>query len=282
MPQTIIDLLGEGVKANRADTYRNGNLIELPSEGRLIVTGDIHGHQRNLERIFSFADLANNPGTHLILQEVIHGGAEDAEGGCLSYKMLLEVVRCKLQFPDRVHMIMGNHDTAFISESEVMKDGKEMNRSLCLAMEREFGQHCADIKSAMSRFLLSQPLAIRTENRIWISHSLPADRCLGEFDVSVFERKLKDEDLVRPGPVYLLTWGRRHGQAALDEMANLFDVDLFVLGHQAQQQGWAQCGANLIIIASDHNHGCLLPIELGKSYTVEKLVESILPIASIS
>jgi hypothetical protein len=64
-------------------------------------------------------------------------------------------------------------------------------------------------------------------------------------------------------------------------MATLFDADVFVLGHQPQQQGWCQAGRNLIIIASDHNHGCLLPVDLVKPYTVEQLINSIVPLTSI-
>ena len=45
-------------------------------------------------------------------------------------------------------------------------------------------------------------------------------------------------------------------------MAELFDVDVFILGHQSQEQGRGQAGENLIVIASDHNHGCLLPIKI--------------------
>jgi hypothetical protein len=64
-------------------------------------------------------------------------------------------------------------------------------------------------------------------------------------------------------------------------MAKLFDVDIFILGHQAQEQGWSRAGENLIIIASDHNHGCLLPIELAKSYTIDDLTSLIVPLTSI-
>ncbi|MHC4061818.1 MAG: hypothetical protein ACYSR6_09460, partial [Planctomycetota bacterium] len=74
MPQTIIDLLNKGIEANQADKCRRGNLIHLPAHGSLIATGDIHGHRRNFERITAFADLANNPDRHIILQEIIHGG----------------------------------------------------------------------------------------------------------------------------------------------------------------------------------------------------------------
>jgi len=282
MPQTIIDLLKKGVEANNADKFRRGNLICLPADGSLIVTGDIHGHRRNFERIVAFADLPNNPERHIILQEIIHGGPEDSQGGCLSYKLLFDAIRYKLTFPDQVHIIMGNHDTVFINNSEVMKDGKEMNRAMRQALEREFKQASDDVGLAIRQYLFSQPLAIRCDNRIWISHSLPNDRSINKFEPIILERQLKINDVVRPGSAYLLTWGRKHSQAVLDKLAGLLDADIFILGHQPQEQGWNQAGDNLIIIASNHNHGCLLSIDLAKSYTVEQLIDSIVPLASIS
>jgi len=282
MPQTVIDLLNNGAEANRADRFRQGNVVHLPADARLIVTGDIHGHRRNFERAVAFTDLANNPDRHILLQEIIHGGPEDAEGGCLSYRLLFDVVRYKLSFPDRVHIIMGNHDTAFISNSKVMKDGKEMNRSLSLALEREFQEAVNDVELAMRQFLFSQPLAVRCENRIWVSHSLPSDHYIDKFDRQVLGRQLKIDDFKKPGSAYLLTWGRNHSQTLLDKVAELLDVDIFILGHQPQQKGWSQLGDNLLIIASDHNHGCLLSIDLAKTYTIEQLIDSIVPLVSIS
>ncbi|MHC4184911.1 MAG: metallophosphoesterase [Planctomycetota bacterium] len=281
MPQTIIDLLNKGIEANQADKCRRGNLIHLPAHGSLIATGDIHGHRRNFERITAFADLANNPDRHIILQEIIHGGPENSAGGCLSYRLLFDVVRYKLSFPDRVHIIMGNHDIAFINDSEVLKNGRELNRSIQSAMDEEFQQDSYDVKLMIKRFLFSQPLAARCCNRIWLSHSLPSDHSVDKFDPQILERPLQGSDMVKPGSAYLLIWGRKHSQGLLDKMAGLLDADIFILGHQSQEQGWSQAGTNLIIIASDHNHGCLLPIDLSKYYTVEQLIDSIVPLTSI-
>ena len=282
MPQTIIDLLKKGVEVNSTDRFRQGNLICLPAEGSLMIAGDIHGHRRNFERIMAFADLPNNPDRHIVLQEIIHGGPGNSEGGCLSYKLLFDVIRYKLSFPDRVHIIMGNHDTAFISNSKVMKDGKEMCRSMQSAMDGEFQQNSTAVKLAIKQFLFSQPLAVRCDNRIWLSHSLPSDRFVDKFDQQILHRQLKIDDCKKPGPAYLLLWGRNHSQKLLDKMAKLFDVDIFILGHQPQQQGWSRAGRNLIIIASDHNYGCLLSMNLAKSYTVEELIGYLVPLASLA
>lgn len=282
MPQKTIDLLNKALEANNADKFRRGNVIHLPADVQLIATGDIHGHRRNFERIVAFADLANNPDRHLILQEIIHGGPRDEQGGCLSHQLLFDVAGYKLSFPDRVHIIMGNHDIAFINSNKVMKDGEEMNRLTAMALKREFPERSEDVKLALRQFLFSQPLAVRCKNRIWLSHSLPSDRFLDRFDKQILNKQLKINDCEKPGSAYLLTWGRNMSQQTLDKIAELFDADIFILGHQPQQQGWKKAGDNLLIIASDHDHGCLLPIDLSKSYTVQMLIDSIVPIASIS
>ncbi len=282
MARTIIDLLKKGTAANKSDRFRCGNLILLPREGSLLITGDIHGHRRNFEKIITFADLQNNPDRHLIFQEIIHGGPQDNEGDCISYKLLFDAVRYKVEFPNRVHFIMANHDTAFITDSEVMKDGKEMNRSLSSALRREFTEDSTDIELAMCEFFLSQPLGVKCCNKVWLFHSLPNASSVQRFNPAIMEKELEAEDLVKPGSVYLLTWGRRHSKELLDKMSELLDAEIFILGHQQQLNGWSRPEENLIILASDHNHGCIMNIELGESYTSEKLIDAIIPLASIA
>jgi len=282
MPKKIIDLLNNGLNANLNDKFRNGNIVSLHSEGILVVSGDIHGHRRNFERIVDFADLKKNPDTHLLLQEIIHGGPQDSAGGCLSYRLLFDVVRLKLDFPDQVHIIMGNHDTAYINNTQIMKNGKEMNQSMRLAIKRQFKQKFDDIETAIKNFLLSLPLAIKCQNRIWLSHSLPSGRLVDKFDMDIFQKKLQVNDTKKPGSAYLLTWGRNFTQQLLDRMAVLLDVDTFILGHQTQEKGFANPHKNLIIITSEHNHGYLLSIDLEKAYTTEDLVSKLVPLASIS
>ena len=282
MPQTTIDLLNRGITANHADRFRRANLVRLPHEGSLVVGGDIHGHRRNFERLVAHADLRHHPGRHLVLQEIIHGGPEDHAGGCLSYQLLFDAIRLKLDFPDRVHFVMGNHDTACINSSEVMKGGKEMNRAMSAALRRQFHHATGDVMLALKQFLFSQPLALRCDTRVWVSHSLPGDRFAAAFDTGIFDRELQISDCEKPGGAYTLTWGRRHSRATVDTMAEQLDVDVFVVGHQAQSRGWSQAGTNLIILASDHNHGCLVEIDLAKPWTASQLAEHIVPLASIS
>lgn len=282
MAQEIIDLLQAGMDANVNNKYRHYNIVLPPDSGDMIIAGDLHGHRRNFERIMNYAQLDKNPDRHLVLQEIIHGGPEDEQGGCLSFELLCDIVKLKIQWPDRIHIILANHDTAFINNSEVMKNGKEMNAAMRQAMDRRFGKQAKDIESAIEKFLFSQPLAVKCPNRIWLSHSLPSDRMLDKFDFSIFDRNLKISDIVRPNSAYLLTWGRRQSIETLRFLAEKLDIDFFVLGHQVQESGWMSNNENLIIIDSQHNHGHLLHIDLGQKYNIETLTSRLIPIASIS
>ena len=282
MAPEMIELCKKGMELNYSVKYRRGNIIHLPDAGELIITGDLHGHRRNFEKIVTFADLENNPQRHVIFQEILHGGPEDAEGGCLSFKLLFDAIRYQLEFGDQVHLILGNHDTAIVSDIDIMKMGREMTRAMQAAMKRQFGGEYESVYPALKEYLVSQPLAVRCANRIWTSHSLPPDSDVDSFDTTVFERHSQVSDMVRPNPAYQLTWGRRHSEDALAKLAEFFDVDVFILGHQPQDSGWGRAGQNLIILASDHNHGCLISFDLAQSYTTDELTDCIVPLASIA
>ncbi len=276
-----IDLCDKAAELNYSDKFRHGNIIELPANGKLIVTGDLHGHRKNFQRIAAFADLENNPDTYLIFQEILHGGTENAEGGCLSFQIFFEILELKLKFPDQLHLIMGNHDTAIVTDSDVIKGGKEMNQALKSALKHCFADNFEQVNESLKEYLLSQPLAAKTATGIWMSHSIPADRYITDFDHEVFDRDLFPDDLLRGEPAYLLTWGRKHCQEKLDEFAKALGIKTFILGHQKQDTGFNKGGENLIILTSEHNHGCLIAFDMEKTYTVDELIECIRPLASI-
>jgi len=277
----MIDLCKKASKLNRSAKYRSGNVIYLPPAGKVIVAGDLHGHRRNFERITALADLPNNPETYVIFQEILHGGPQDDCGGCLSFKLLCDAVGYQLRFPDNVYIIMGNHDTAIVSDNNVIKAGKEMAQPLKASMKRCFGNEYELVTAAMKEYILSQPLAVKSANRIWMSHSLPSDLALKDFDICILNKQLQPDDTIRPSSAYLLTWGRRHSEETLSKLAKMLDADLFILGHQPQPTGWARVAGNTIIIASDHNHGTVISFDLAKSYTIDELTNCIVPLAAI-
>jgi len=281
MIQETIDLCKKGAELNYSVESREGNVIYLSGSGDVVATGDLHGNRRNFEKITSFANLGDNKDRHVVLQEILHGGGEDEFGGCMSFQLFFDAISYQLEFPGRVHLILGNHDTAIISDSCVLKSGKEMNTALKTAMKRCFGDGYEQVNDALKSYLLSQPLAVKSQNKIWISHSLPADRTIKQFDIGILEKKIEPSDMLRGSSAYSLTWGRKQSEQTIAAAAKLFDVEFFILGHQPQPTGWKRMGDNVVILASDHSHGHIILFDLSRPCTIEELTNCVVPLASV-
>lgn len=270
-----IQILKEASALSRNSKYRDGNILKLPANGKLIVSGDLHGYRYAFDQIVKFAKLDENPDTHVVFQEVVHGGPCDGNGGCLSSQLLVDVARLKVKHPDNVHIIFGNHDCSVICDTDVLKTGKEMNGPFKKGIENVFSDRAEDVLIAMRQFLFYLPLAMKTENGLFISHSLPIERFGDEFDSEIFDRPLMFADLQRPNSVYSFTWGRKHSPEFLAKMSELLDVQLFILGHQNYPEGYLLSSPNTLIIVSEHSNGCVSLFDLSKNYKFTELKSTV-------
>jgi Calcineurin-like phosphoesterase len=279
---TLTNLLNEGARLNRNDPLRNGNMLCFPGVGDLVVAGDLHNHARNFSRIQSFANLEENPDRHVILQEIVHGGPIDGNGSDRSLDMLLDAIAWAEKFPGRVHFLLANHDLAQLQGLAIMKDGYDLTERFSRYFHARAGSSREAATEALSSFILTMPLAAITLTGIFLSHSLPGPRELATFDSSVLRRELTEADFSRTGSVYSLIWGRGQNQETLNMLSKAWWSDIFVCGHQAQDQGYGIIGDRMLVIDSSHNHGMVLRFGLDKQYTMQDLVDFLRPLASIA
>ena len=277
----LLDILARGVAANHEDKHRRNNRIELHDEGLVVMTGDLHNHRRNYEKLVRFSDLGSDPNRHLILHELIHSSNLTEPHQCHSYELVADAVRLKTQYPDQVHYLLGNHAMAQVCRDEILKNGQPMVKSFQNGVHAVFGSNSDLVMKAFDDFFLSLPLAVRTANRIWLSHSLPSSRHVKDFDDSLFEKELTMDDMHHNSSLRALTWDRRHDESGLETLAGRWDVDAFVVGHQHQERGYRRELDRMIILASDHNHGAFLPFRLDRSYRGDDLENQIKEIASL-
>lgn len=269
-------------EANRNDDFREGNKVVFSHSGRVVATGDLHGHRRNFEKIIKFAALGENVTNHVILHEMIHGGPADDQGGDLSYEMLYQACKLKVKYPDQVHFLLGNHDLAQMTDTEVSRSGSpRCVEAFNKGMANGFGPNAKAVLAAMYEFFKSQPIAAQAGN-IHFSHSTPPRRTLADFDFTIFERPLRMADLEKPGSVYNLVWGRVYDQVTIDSLSRRLNAEIFVIGHESQPEGFGTPTTRHIVLASDHGHGVCLPITLGKKYTHAELVKSIKKLAAMA
>lgn len=272
----VIETLETAAEENQMSSLREQQVVVLPDEGEMWMTGDLHDHRRNYEKLIRAADLRNNPGRHLVLHELIHGDYFDSHGAESSWITLFNAADLKCDFPDQVHFMLANHDLAQIHGEGIMKAGASVCEAFSAGVKKQFGGEADKVEIAVKEFLLSLPLAVRCPNRIFCCHSLPTDKQIETFDFTVFNRPLTGPDYARKtGPVYQLIWGRNMtpGTAAL--FAEEVEADILLTGHQPQESGYATNGPQHLILASDHNQGVYLPIDLSRQYKMDELVNEI-------
>jgi hypothetical protein len=279
----VIETLETATEENNVSSARAGQVVNLPAEGEVWVTGDLHDHRRNFEKLVVAADLANNPQRHVVLHEMIHGEHFDENRAEDSWQMLFWAADLKCAFSSQVHFLFANHDLAQIHGEGIMKAGLSVCEAFNAGVKRDFGSRRAAAHVAVTEMLLSFPLAIRTASGLFISHSIPTDEQIPKFDYTVFDRSLTGEDYRRrTGAVYQLVWGRKMSPQSANAFADRVGAKILITGHQPQESGFAVNGDRQIILASDHNQGVFLPLSLSETYEMNGIVERVRKFVSLT
>ncbi len=279
--ETACRLLREAAALIREDPNRRGSLLEFGSAGQVVMTGDLHGNLKNFEKLQQFCALERSPGRSVILHELIHEDVNWPDQLDLSIDLLLQAAQWKCQFPDSVYFLQSNHELAQLRGQEITKGGRSVLYDFELGVEHRFGQEAGLVLAAVGDYISALPLAARTKSGIFMCHSLPDPLLIDSFDTSVFERELTPEDLSPGGSAYALVWGRFHSAGSVESFAQRLGVEYFIIGHTPQEEGHTTVG-RLIILASEHNHGTFLPIDLSREYSLEDLQNGIRKFVSVS
>lgn len=272
----FIETLGCAAEENQVSSLRYHQVIQLPEAGEVFITGDMHDHQRNYQRLLRAVDLPNHPNRHIILHELIHGDRFDANGADGSWQMLQQAAELKCDYPGQVHFLLANHDLAQVYGEGIMKGGMSVCEAFTAGVRRDFPDRSGSVTAAIADFLMSLPLAVRTPNGFFICHSLPRDDQFASFDFGVFDRPLVGADYKRRvGSVYQLVWGRNVTAQGAGEFADRVGAKILITGHQPQESGFAVNGDRHLIIASDHNQGVFVQLDLAKQYQMPDVVASV-------
>jgi hypothetical protein len=272
--------LHEAAELIRDDPNRSGSLLRFGSAGQVVMTGDMHGNLKNFEKLQRFCDLRNSPGRIVVLHELIHQEVGWHARPDTSIDLLVRAAAWKCAFPDNVFFLQSNHELAQLRGQEITKAGRSVLGYFDQGVALRYGAEAGPVLAGVHDYLAALPLAARTDNGIFLAHSLPDPLSLDDFDFSVLERTPDDADLSPGGAAYALVWGRFQSLDMIGALAQRLNVDAFIVGHTPQESGYAVVG-RMIILASDHEHGVFLPFDLSKRYTVPELERNIRKFVSV-
>ena len=276
-PDRLLKTISRAIDATRQVPGRCGKLIELRDAEDLLVAGDMHGHLPNFQHVYQSADLAHHPRRHLVLQEVVHGKFRYPRGGDKSHQLLDLFCALKNQFPARVHLLMGNHELAQGTDHPIIKADEDLNALFIEGVDEAYGRRSAEIYGAYRELFAVLPLAIRTEHRILLCHSLPSARHAEKFSFDLLRNdESSPDDLAAKGWIHSLLWGRGHTSepnvAAFLEKA---DCDWLISGHIPCEQGFEAPNDRQIILDCCMSPAAYALFPASRPLTREELLDSI-------
>ncbi|GJM18422.1 MAG: hypothetical protein DHS20C14_06350 [Phycisphaeraceae bacterium] len=276
-PDAVCDALRAGAQANRDAACRSGSIDRIEAPGKLIATGDLHDNPVHFARLVHAAGLGAAPGVegddeaespepaHLTLHEIIHSD-RFMNGMDFSYRALARVAALKAEHPELVHTLLANHELAQVVGAGIVKHGVRVVEAFNDAVEYSFGEDAPRVTDAINTFVRSMPLALRCvcpAGDILCAHSVPGPAMMGRFDASILSRELTDDDYApRVGSAHFMVWGRGYDAELLEDLTERWGVNLFILGHEHAEHGFALVEPNALVLNSDHERGVYLPIDL--------------------
>lgn len=281
-PQKILNTVRHATELFHTTPGRRGGVVYLDgSAADVMVVGDLHGHIHTFASALKLAALGDNPARHLVLQELVHDPRIRPDDGDVdpSHRLVDLVCALKCQYPDRVHLILGNHELSELTGRSIAKNGFALNALFLKGIETTYGDAAEAVHDAYLRLFAALPIAVRTPNRVMICHTIPDGPRLDELDLTVLEvDEWPEESLRRGGTIYALTWGRDTSPETLDRFAAMVDSDLFVTGHQPCDEGFRQANPRqLILDATDPKPMCCL-FHANGPVAIESLLDGVRPV----
>ena len=281
--ERTIENYQKATQANRETPGREGTVDVITPEiaDDVMITGDLHGHRRNFMLIRRIADLANNPRRHLILQEVCHGGPTYPQnGGDMSHGLLEEVAKFKIEFPDQVHFILGNHELSELTEYPIQKNKQMLNLLFRLGLQHMYGPATEKVREAYLPFFETCPLAVRMSGGVFISHSIPEQldsrSSSNKFDPTIFTRQPTPMEYLERGSIFDLVWGRDYREENARAFAEMVDATVLVNGHEpCPEKGYCVPNPYQVILDGCNDHGVYMILPLKETWTQADVVEQI-------
>ena len=241
----------------------------------------MHGYRQGFGQIVSHAGLKDDPNCRLILQELVHAAPDEKTGQDRSIELLMRAARLKIQHPQQVLMIMGNHDLAQVSGGEISKYGHRVCKAFIDGVKYAFGDNADEVLTALDDFFMSLSLAVRCPGGVLISHSIPSP---GKFDqscVEILNRPITRQDMLRNAPAYKWVWGRRHTPEQLETLSAELDVEFFLMAHQHTDAGYNIISRHGAVVLSDHPAGYITEFHADQKISGDSLRQYLKPMSAL-
>jgi hypothetical protein len=263
-PDRLLRTIDRAIELFRDTPGRVGHLVNIPEASDVLIAGDMHGNLGNFRSVLNRAALKENPKRHLVVQELVHGTFDYAVGGDKSHQLLDLISALKCEYPERVHMLLGNHELSQWQVHRISKWDRDPLMMFSMGVKTAYGERAGEIYQAYERLFAALPVAVRAPNRVFMSHSIPSAIRMERFDPTVLEKDTHTKmELNTGGTVHSLVWGRDTRLETVLAFLEKVNADLVITGHIPCDQGYDVPNERQLILDSMRQPAayCLYPAD---------------------
>jgi hypothetical protein len=173
-----------------------------------------------------------------------------------------------------VHYLLGNHELAQWHNQRIAKGDVDQNEWFVRGVQTAYGEYAEAVVAAYGELWDAADLALRTENRVFLSHTYPSARNLPRFEPAAVEKTaIAAEDIALGGPIHSLLWNRDHSN--VEAFLAKVDADWIITGHIPCDEGYLTPNDRQLILDADGTPACYCLFPTDRPVTLQDLVEGV-------
>ncbi|MGC9517544.1 MAG: metallophosphoesterase [Methanomicrobiales archaeon] len=229
--------------------------MELPKKGFAIIITDIHGNLTDYNKFINIWENFEGKDNHLIITgDFIHGvGRENDQ----SVKVL-ESVKSNFENYSNFHALLGNHEWSVISDVAVYKGGENLSHNFEILLKQRFQDKWKVKLEEYINFFKQLPLAVKTDNKVFISHGGPSKLVKNLQDIINLTDEGYSNERLRE-----LLWNRYgdYDKKDIDLFLKNVGCNAMIVGH-TPVDGAKLIGKNQLVVSSSFSRGKKAYVEL--------------------
>ncbi|GAB6055151.1 metallophosphoesterase [Methanobacterium movens] len=223
--------------------------MELSGKGHVLIITDIHGNWSDFNKFINIWDDFKGNNNHLVITgDFIHsmGLVEDKS------IEVLEQIQYQFESDQNFHVLLGNHEWSLISSVVLFKNRENLSFKFENLLKKRFPGSWKEKLEIYIKFFKKLPVAVKTNNKVFISHSGPSKNIKSIEDII----NISDSGYVENKILEEFLWNR-YGDYNLTDIDNFLkkvDCRAMVVGH-TPVDGAKLVGKKQLIISSSYTGG---------------------------
>jgi Icc-related predicted phosphoesterase len=236
--------------------YNNDHsLVTLPKKGNAMIITDLHGNLNDYNYFMNIWEDFKSKNNHLIITGDFIQNCSDHDKSI----EILDSIKYNIENDNNFHVLLGNHEWSVITGSPIFKAGENLSLKFENLIKIRFENKWQQKLEYYKEFFKTLPIAVKTENKVFISHAGPPNGIQSLDDVI----NIKKLGYLNNEKLFEILWNRykNYSKEDINSFLKKVGCNVMIIGH-TPVNGTKLIGKNQLIISSSYSKGKKAYVEL--------------------